>query len=672
MNLTPKQLQIIREATTDDAAFHRVISIFEETTAKLSTDTVTPDPFIFNLDPIQVKLISDILGAIPAVIFMKDLDSRIIMANQACLEMNHCTTPDQLIGKTDFDIMSSDRAQVYFDMEQELFRTGIPTINIENHYIDRNNSPRWYLESKSPIYDHNDNIVGLVGIIRDITPQKLAEKSLENERNLLQTLIDHVQDNIYIKDRQSRFIVANAATLNVQGVSSEQLLGSTDFDYIPEEDAKKFFLEEQHMMATGQPIINQELFVPPEITNEDPKWYLITKVPTYDEYGEVSGLVGVNHDVTHQKLAEKSLENERNLLQTLIDHIQDKIYIKDRQSRFIVANAETLKAQGVSSKELMGSTDADYMPAERAQDMFEEEQQIMASGKPMINQELFTPAEVTKGDPLWYLVTKVPTYDEHGEVSGLVGVNHDITNVKLAEQKATELKLEQERSKILSDFITSSSHEFRTPISVINTSAYLLSKVDDPDKRQTYLERIKEQTTRLMSLLDSLLLMSRLDRITHIDREPINLQSFLQNMIDQFQSKLLDKHQTIRLLMNTSDLTLPADEQLLATAVSRILENAIYYTPDQGEIILNGYQQDDITVIAIQDTGTGMTDEIRSRVFERFYREDEAHSTSGFGLGLPIALRIIELHDGQIEIESQVNVGSTFKIILPQTLSTVQ
>lgn len=662
MSLTPEQLQIIRDATIDESAFNRVISVFEETKPIPSTDVIVSEPFMFNLDSLQVRLLSDVLSIIPSVIFIKDLDSRIIMVNQACLEMNHCTRKDELIGKTDFDIMTASAAQIHYDREQELLRTGIPIINRERHYIDIDQSLKWYLESKSPIYDQDRNIVGLIGIIRDITSQKLAEKTLENERNLLQTLIDHVQDKIYIKDRQSCFIGANAETLKAHKVSKEQLLGSTDFDYMSQENAQQFFLEEQRMMATGVPIINQELNASAEITQGDPKWYLVTKVPTYDEHGDVSGLVGVNHDITHQKLAEQQLENKSNLLQTLIDHIQDKIYIKDRQSRFIVANAETLKAQYVSSEELMGTTDASYMPAERAQKMFEEEQRIMATGKPIINQELYVPPDVARGDEKWYLITKVPTYDEHGDVSGLVGVNHDITEIKLAERKATDLKLEQERIKILSDFITNSSHEFRTPISVINTSAYLLKKVDDREKQQKYIDRITQQTTRLMNLLDSLLLMSRLDRITSIEKESINLQSFLQNIIDQFQTKLLEKHQSMQLFMDNPELTVPADESLLATAVSRIVDNAILYTPDHQQISLKSYSQDNQIIIDIQDKGVGMTDEIQNRVFERFYREDEAHSTSGFGLGLSIALRIINLHDGRIELESEVNVGSTFKI----------
>jgi PAS domain S-box-containing protein len=402
MALTPDKLEIIRDATIDEKAFQRVVSLFEDEIQTLSDNVASSKPFIFNLDSIQIKLISAVMSTIPAVISMKDVDSRIIMANQSCLDMNHYDTEDELIGKTDFDIMDAEEAQSHFDMEQELLRTGNPSINKEFHYTDIDNITKWYLESKSPIHDQDGKIVGLVGVVRDITPQKLAEKSLENERNLLQTIIDHIEDRIYIKDRDNRFMIANAKVLKGQKITAEEIVGTTDFDYMPDERAQSMFEEEQTIMATGIPIIGQELFTPSNTIGEDDLWFLVSKMPVYDENGVVTGLVGINSNITRQKRSEKAFEAERNLLQTLIDHIEDKIYIKDRDSRFIVANAQTLRAQQVSSEELLETTDFDYMPHERAQRMFDEEQEIMETGIPIINQELFTPSEVTNSNGCGY------------------------------------------------------------------------------------------------------------------------------------------------------------------------------------------------------------------------------------------------------------------------------
>lgn len=663
MDLTPEQLKIIREATIDEEAFHRVVSLIKDS----PQSHVDMSPFaLLNLDSTQINLFTAITSTIQSVIFMKDLDSRFIMANQACLQMNHCTVEEEILGKSDFDFMPAEAAQIHFDIEQEILSTGIPLTDVENHFINLDNEPKWYLESKFPIYDQEGNIVGLVGILSDITPQKLAEKALEHERNLLKTIIDHIDEEIYIKDRDSRFILANAATIRSHQTTGEDIVGTTDFDYQQCSLAQAFFDEEQTIMATGVPISGQEVSASSSIDGSFEDWYLVSKMPVYDENGVITGLVGINRDITLQKLSEQTLKNERNLLQTLIDHVKDRIYIKDRESRFIGANAATLKDHKVSLQELIGSSDFDYLPAEVAQTLFDEEQEIMATGQAIINKELIIPAEITNDTPLWYLVSKVPMYDEHGDISGLVGVNNNITDIKLAEQKALQLQLEQERSKILVDFITNSSHEFRTPISVINTAVYMLERIDDPEKRQKYAERITNNTALLLNLLDSLLLMSRIDQIRDIEKESLTLGRLLHDVEDQFQSKLTEKDQILHLNIDTPRLIIEGNPELLIIALSAILENALRYSPDQSEILIHGYEQDDKTIINIQDRGIGMTDQTKARIFERFFREDQAHSTGGFGLGLPIALQIIELHSGQIKVESELNKGSQFMIILPQ------
>jgi signal transduction histidine kinase len=102
----------------------------------------------------------------------------------------------------------------------------------------------------------------------------------------------------------------------------------------------------------------------------------------------------------------------------------------------------------------------------------------------------------------------------------------------------------------------------------------------------------------------------------------------------------------------------------LYQAIASILENAIRYTPPGGTITLRTYQQDSQIILEIQDTGTGIDDKTLPHIFERFYRADLAHSTSGFGLGLPIAQKIIERHNGQIEVKTKPGRGSTFRIVL--------
>lgn len=535
MKLTPDQIKMIREATIDEAAFQRIITLFE-------SQSVSPSPLggntVFNLDEQQIQFISALMDAIPVPVYIKDTSLRFVIVNQRALTIMGFSDPQQVIGKTDFDIFDAERAQYYFDFEQDILRTDTPILNQEVHFLDQNNDPVWILISKAAIKDHSGNIMGIIGVNLDVTAQKLAEQSLEQEHNLLRTVVDHIQDKIYVKDRDGHFVMANAATLRAHRTTAENHQGTTDFD---------------------------------------------------------------------------------------------------------------------------------YMDPERAREMQDEEQAIMETGIPMINHELYTPKDSINElkDDMWFLVSKVPLVDQNGDVIGLVGINRNITSRKVAAQHAHELKLEQERSQILSNFMTHSSHEFRTPLSIIQTATYLLKNVESVDKIQHYVDQIKQQTQRMNKLIDNLQSMLRLDNQTHIETHPLSLESMFHTILIQADRQLTQKQLTVKLVEANPKATVVGDLAMLSTALSLVLDNAIQYTHQGGDITIRYDVDDNRVLIRIQDTGIGMSEATIKRIFERFFRADESHSTSGFGLGLSIVKRVVELHGGEIEVESQLGVGTTVTLILP-------
>ncbi len=481
--------------------------------------------------------------------------------------------------------------------------------------------------------------------------------------NMLQqltTLLDALPLSIYIKDLDSRFVIANHQMLNSFNFGTlPEIIGKTDFDFMKPESAQFHYDTEQTMLRTGEPILDLEICVSDE--NRGDRWYLVTKSPICDASGRIIGLIGINRDITRRWLAEKSVESQRNMLQMVIDQIQDKIYVKDRQSRFVMANTKTLNEQRVTAEALPGTTDFDYMPAERAGPMQEEEQRIMETGNPIINKELFTPAHVTKRHDMWFLVSKIPLRDVHGNVTGLIGINRDITSRKKAQQKSLQLRLEQERSSILAAFIKDASHEFRTPLSVILTSTYLLGRHIEGEREAKYLERIVQQIERMTYLLNTSLTMLRLDRQADLPMDIERIDLFLQMVLDTFMSKT---GANIRMTTQTNQ-TAEFNGELLAQAITAIIDNAIRFSPPGDEILVSCSATDQRVFIAVRDTGMGMLDAHSTRIFDRFYRVDKARTQFGFGLGLTIAQRIVELHQGRIEVESEIGVGSTFRIVLP-------
>jgi len=257
--------------------------------------------------------------------------------------------------------------------------------------------------------------------------------------------------------------------------------------------------------------------------------------------------------------------------------------------------------------------------------------------------------------------------DEIAELSQWFNTFMDVLKARHeAEKQQIELALERERMHLLTHFITEASHEFRTPLTIIATNTYLLGKSSDVDKQVTRLNNIDEQVTNITTLVDSLLEMTKLDSGGHqFILVSVNLNELLQMIHQEALSILQQKNIECVMMLSESPLLIQGDADYLKDAIQRICNNAIQHTPSDGKIIISTRSIDHHTSIEITNTGTGILDEDLPHIFKRFYRSDKSGTTRGFGLGLPIAKTIIELHQGSIHVESAEGKGSTFIISLP-------
>jgi len=298
----------------------------------------------------------------------------------------------------------------------------------------------------------------------ELLPQmQTASDNLENwigaepncERDLLRTLIDGLPDNIFVKDRQSRFLISNLAHVRTLGATKPgEVIGKTDLDIFPTELATQYYGDEQALMESGKSLNREEMVVNPR-TGER-RWLQTTKVPLRNHEGKVVGLMGINRDITDRKQAEEALRtsqdelekraaertaelsHERLLLRTLIDNLPDGIYAKDTAGRKTLANPADLKNLRCKTEaEVIGKSDFDFYPHDIAEKFLADDQSVI-QGQPVINrEEYFFDGESQKR---WLLTSKLPLRDQNGTIIGLVGVGRDIT-----ERKRTEEMLVRER-----------------------------------------------------------------------------------------------------------------------------------------------------------------------------------------------------------------------------------
>jgi two-component system phosphate regulon sensor histidine kinase PhoR len=264
------------------------------------------------------------------------------------------------------------------------------------------------------------------------------------------------------------------------------------------------------------------------------------------------------------------------------------------------------------------------------------------------------PIDFTTSGGRVLLAKAAPVRGAAGVVEAGVVVFHDLTEIRRVE-------------RMRKDFLANVSHEFKTPLTSIRGYAETLLNASPRDARlkREFLEAIERNSSLLQSLVDDLLILARLESELPIEKQRINLRELAEQQIQSRESILEERR--IRVILDCPPMQVLVDRSRLARAVSNLLDNAIHYNRDGGEIRITGRAQGNAFALDIADTGVGIPHEDLARIFERFYRVEKSRTrgSGGTGLGLAIAKHAVESQGGSISVTSKTGAGSTFTIFLP-------
>lgn len=264
-------------------------------------------------------LMNALMDSIPDHIYFKDRESRFLRASRSQTDRFGLSDPADVIGKSDFDFFTEKHARPAYEDEQRIIRAGEPLLGLEERETWSDRPDTWVSTSKMPLRDREGNIIGTFGISTDITERKNVEIELAADRNLLRTLIDNLPEYIYIKDRQSRFLLNNTAHLSLLGAKTqEEVIGKSDLDIFPRELAQQYYADEQAVLASGEVVIDKEEPVVDQTTGEQ-LWVSTSKIPLRDENGQITGFVGMTRDITGRKRDEALMRRRDLQLQTVAD-----------------------------------------------------------------------------------------------------------------------------------------------------------------------------------------------------------------------------------------------------------------------------------------------------------------------------------------------------------------
>jgi len=469
---------------------------------------------------------------------------------------------------------------------------------------------------------------------------------------------------VIMKDSESRYVYCNPRVESLFGKPASEILGKTEFDLFPQEEAEQFTTSDQLVLQTGQPQINEYAARMP---NEKLRHWWVFKFPLHNSTGQQ--YVGLQIlDVTERKQAEEALMRERDLLHVLMANIPDTVYFKDTNSRFTRVNDRQARMLGVESPEdAIGKNDSEFMTPDLAKSVFEEEQQLLKEGRAILDRVEYIP--LPDGTPRWMSASKAPLRDKDGNIIGLVGISRDITERKLAEVEREKLIQDLEaRNAELERFTYTVSHDLKSPIVTIQGFMGFLEKdvlSGDVERVRHDIQRIKTATAKMHKLLGELLELSRIGRLMNPPQE-VPFASIIQEALANVDGQLNNG-----LISVSFPLDLPTvygDKARLVEVVQNLLDNACKYMGDQPNPHIEvGCETGSAgeMIFFVRDNGMGIDPKYHQRIFGLFDKLDP--KTEGTGVGLAVVKRIVEVHGGRIWIESDgLGQGSMFYFTLAE------
>jgi two-component system sensor histidine kinase/response regulator len=503
---------------------------------------------------------------------------------------------------------------------------------------------------------------------REIMQRKWAEKAIYDSQALYSSLVENLPVNVLRKDLDGRFTFANQSFCDLLGMLLDEITGKTDFDFYPAELAQKYRQDDQRVIETG------ELFeaVEENKKNGETRYVQVMKSPIRDAGDNVVGVQVIFWDATERHKAEAALEQERYLLHALMDNLPHSIYFKDAGSCFIRINRALASYFGLSdAADALGKTDFDFFAGEHALQAKADEDQVMRTEQPLLDKE----EKETWPDSheTWVTTTKLPLYNEQGEIVGTFGISRDITEQK---QAAVAIRAAKEAAEVASraksEFLATMSHEIRTPMNGIIGMIDLLMSTKPTNQQRTYLDLASQSAETLLRLINDILDFSKIEAGKfELESVSFKLRDTLGDTLQTLAGRASEKG--LELMYHIPpDIPddLVGDPGRLCQVIVNLAGNAVKFT-EQGEIAVNvkmeSLTDNDLRLhLAVRDTGPGIPPEKQPLVFEAFRQADSSMSRrfGGTGLGLAISSHLVELMNGRMWLESEVGKGSTFHFVV--------
>ena len=498
------------------------------------------------------------------------------------------------------------------------------------------------------------------------------ERELNRTQGFVSGLVGSITDGLAAFDKDWNFTFVNDEIIRRTGLSSEELIGKNVWEIFPDSVGGDYYVQLHRAMAEQIPVDHETFYEPWSV------WLRDRAYPTPD-----GGLVVYTEDVTAQKQAENSLEEQRRFTNEIIETAPSLTYIYDiRSGKNIFVSPQVKDVLGYETAEL-----ANMGPGVLNNLLHEEDRERIDSHLKSIfhSHTLEESFQIDyrmrhkNGDWVWLDDrARIFARDENGGPTQMLAVATDITARKQAEHRLRESEANERAARIEAEsankakdeFLAVLSHELRTPLNSMHGWTQILLKEDVDEKTvQKGIEVIDRSIRHQAALIEDLLDVSRIvSGKMAISHETIDLEPVLHTAVETVRPIAQEREMSLRLKIDPDEYILDGDKNRLQQVVGNLLSNAIKFSDRGGMVQVSLEKQNGNAVIQVHDDGLGIEPDNLRDIFQPFWQVDSGYRRrhGGLGLGLTIVRNLVEIHGGSISAYSEgTGKGSTFKIVLP-------
>jgi two-component system NtrC family sensor kinase len=506
-----------------------------------------------------------------------------------------------------------------------------------------------------------DGRIKTYAYIRDITERKKFEKELKESEEKFRNLFERVRHGLFISSKEGHFLDCNQAMWGLLGYQDKEEFLKIDILkdlYVNPEDRKTFMEQVENLGFIKDFEVEFKKKKGERIT------VLLTATAKRDETGTIIGYEGLNIDITDRKKMERELREANDFLMNLIESSVDGIIVTNMKGNILLFNKGAENLLGYRSEEVVEKMNirSIYQPGVAKEVMEKLKSPDFGGVGKLTSIPIFhrrKDGEMIEGDLSASLI-----YDEKGNEIASVGIFKDLRERLKMERELREIQqalLQSEKLAAMGRLTSQIAHELNNPIyGIMNTLELLKTEIPPESKRRRILDLSLSEIQRLSEMLRNMLSFSKPEEEK---RRPIKIDELIEGILLVMEKQMRESNIQVEISFNPDIPEIMASTNQMRQVMLNILKNAKEAMPKGGTLTVRTSREDNRVLIHIQDTGMGVPEEIRDKIFEAFFTTKQ--KVKGVGLGLSVCYGIIKDHGGDIKVESEEGKGTTFIISLP-------